>query len=100
MQTTAPKTLARSPEQVRTQNGENYWTEDAVRLSALPLNEVPFDFDEAAFLHVRRNFQRLVHYFNELADLREQDRLHVRSNPPPVTVMSIVASIEAENNRL
>jgi PAS domain S-box-containing protein len=65
-----------------------------------PLHEAPSDFDEPAFQHVRRNFQRLVHYFNELADLTRQDRLQVESNPPPATVTSIVASIEAENNRL
>lgn len=65
-----------------------------------PLHEAPSDFDEAAFQHVRNNFQRLVHYFNELADLTRQDRLQVESNPSPATVTSIVASIESENNRL
>jgi PAS domain S-box-containing protein len=65
-----------------------------------PLHEAPSSFDDAAFLHVRRNFQRLVHYFNELADLAGQDRLQARSTPPPVIVTSIVASIESENNRL
>jgi hypothetical protein len=90
MKTSVLKKLARSTEQTRTQNGENYWA----------LHEAPSDFDEAAFQHVRRNFQRLVHYFNELADLTGQDRLQVESNPPPATVTSIVASIESENNRL
>jgi PAS domain S-box-containing protein len=65
-----------------------------------PLHEAPSDFDEAAFLHVRRNFQRLVHCFNELADLTRQDRLQVRSSPSPVIMTSVVASIESENNRL
>ena len=65
-----------------------------------PLHEAPSDFDEAAFQHVRKNFQRVVHYFNELADLTGQDRLHVRSNAPAALVPSIVASIESENNRL
>jgi PAS domain S-box-containing protein len=65
-----------------------------------PLHEAPSDFDEAAFQHVRRNFQRLVHYFNELADLTRQNRLQVESSPPPAIVPSIVAAIEAENNRL
>lgn len=65
-----------------------------------PLHEAPSDFDEASFQHVGTNFQRIVHHFNELADLTGQDRLLVKSNPPPVMVSSIVASIEAENNRL
>ena len=65
-----------------------------------PLHEAPSDFDEAAFQHVRRNFQRVLHYFNELADLTGQDRLQVRSNAPSAKVPSIVASIESENNRL
>src|ERR1700730_2514120 len=65
-----------------------------------PLYDKPSDFDETAFRHVRKNFQRLVHYYNELADLTGQDRLQVESSPPPAIVMSIVASIESENNRL
>ena len=65
-----------------------------------PLHEAPSDFDEEVFEHVRRNFQQLVHYFNELADLTGQDRLQVESDPLPARVTSIVASIESENNRL
>ena len=65
-----------------------------------PLHEAPSDFDEAAFQHVRMNFHRIVHYFNELADLAGQDRLRVKSTPPTAIVPSIVASIESENNRL
>jgi PAS domain S-box-containing protein len=34
-----------------------------------PLHENPSEFDEAAFQHIQRNFQRLVHCFNELAEL-------------------------------
>ena len=63
-----------------------------------PLYEKPSTFDETALRNVRKNFQRLVHFFNELADLTRQDHLRVPSNPPPAT--SIVASIESENNRL
>jgi len=37
-----------------------------------PLHENPSDFDEAAFRHVRHNFQRLVHFFDELSDLSGQ----------------------------
>ncbi len=65
-----------------------------------PLHEAPSDFDETAFQHVRRNFQRVVYYFNELADLTGQDRLRVKSDAPAALMPSIVASIESENNRL
>jgi PAS domain S-box-containing protein len=65
-----------------------------------PLHEVPSDFDETAFQHVRRNFQCLVRYFDELADLTGQDRLLVKSNPSTAMMPSVVAAIEAENNRL
>jgi len=63
-----------------------------------PLHDKPSVFDETAFRNVRKNFQRLIHFFNELADLTGQDHLRVQSNPRPAT--SIVASIESENNRL
>jgi PAS domain S-box-containing protein len=65
-----------------------------------PRHEKPSEFDETAFQHVRRNILRLVHYFNELADLTGQDRLQVESSRPPAIGTSIVASIESENNRL
>jgi PAS domain S-box-containing protein len=64
-----------------------------------PLPEKPSEFDETTFQHVRRNVLRLVHHFNELADLAGQDRLQVESSPPPAIATSIVA-IESENNRL
>jgi hypothetical protein len=60
----------------------------------------PPEFDAVAFQHIRRNFQRLVDYFNELASLTGQDLLQVENSPPPAIVTSIVASIESENNRL
>jgi hypothetical protein len=63
-----------------------------------PLYDKLSVFDETALRNVRKNFQRLVDYFNELADLTGQDHLRVESTPPPAT--SIVASIESENNRL
>lgn len=62
-----------------------------------PLYDKMSVFDETAFRNVRKNFQRLVHHFNELADLTGQDHLRVPTNPPPA---NIVASIESENNRL
>ena len=42
-----------------------------------PLNQMPSEFDEAAFRHLRRNFDRLVRFFNELADLTGETRLKV-----------------------
>ena len=48
-----------------------------------PLYEEPSDFDETAFRHVRKNFQRLVHLFNELADLTGQSPLQLESSPEP-----------------
>ena len=65
-----------------------------------PLHEAPSDFDETAFQHVRKNFQRVVHYFNELADLTGQDRLRVKSDTALEIAPSVVDSIELENNRL
>lgn len=64
------------------------------------LSEKQSDFDETAFQHVRRNFQRLVHFFNDFSGLTGQSPLWLESDPPPATVTSIVASIESENNRL
>jgi len=51
--------------------------------SVRPLHEQPSDFDETAFQHVRRNFQRLVHFFNELGELTGQGPLQLGSSPPP-----------------
>ena len=42
-----------------------------------PLHQMPSEFDEAAFKHLRRNFERLVRFFNELADLTGETRLKV-----------------------
>ena len=42
-----------------------------------PLNQMPSEFDEAAFRHLRRNFDRLVRFFNELADLTGETRLKI-----------------------
>jgi len=56
--------------------------------SVRPLHETPSEFDEAAFQHVRGNFQQLVGLFNELADLTGQSPLQYESSPPPVTETS------------
>jgi hypothetical protein len=49
--------------------------------SVRSLYEEPSDFDETAFRHLRENFQRLVHFFNELADLTGQGPLQLESSP-------------------
>src|SRR6266478_4697120 len=105
MKTSVLKKTARPTHQTRTQSTEDYWT-DALRISELParaesrndsdshlaalklanvrpLYEQPSDFDEAAFRHVRQNFQRLVHFFNELADRTGQSPLQLESSPEP-----------------
>jgi len=64
------------------------------------LYEEPSDFDEAAFLHVRQNFQRLVHFFNELADLTGQSPLRLESSPPPGTETSVATSINSTSPKL
>jgi len=43
--------------------------------------EKPTDFDDAALEHVRRNFDRLIHFFNELSDLTGQTPFKVESKP-------------------
>jgi len=48
--------------------------------SVRSLYEEPSDFDETAFRHLRENFQRLVHFFNELADLTGQSPLQLESS--------------------
>jgi len=45
-----------------------------------PLYEQPSDLDETAFRLVRQNFQRPVHFFNELADLTGQSPLQLESS--------------------
>jgi PAS domain S-box-containing protein len=58
-----------------------------------PLYEEPSDFDEAAFRHVRENFQRLVNFFNELADLTGQSPLQLEGSPPLGTEPSVATFI-------
>jgi len=48
------------------------------------LQEKPCQFDEAAFKHVLRNCQRLVHYFNEVAALSGRQPLQPTTIPAPV----------------
>ena len=56
-------------------------------------------FDEAALRHVRRNFQRLVHFFNELSDLTGQGPLRLDS-PPPDVKPSVDTSVNSANGEL
>lgn len=41
------------------------------------LHDSPSDFDEAAFKHVRRNFQSLLHFFNELSQVTGETPLKI-----------------------
>ena len=52
-------------------------------MSVLPVPEKATDFDEAALEHIRRNFQRLVHFFNELSDLTGQGPLQLGNRQAP-----------------
>ena len=47
-------------------------------------SEHPSEFDEAAYQHILRNCQSLVHYFNEIAALSGQAPLQAATIPPPV----------------
>jgi PAS domain S-box-containing protein len=58
-----------------------------------PLYEQPSDFDETAFRHVRQNFQRLVHFFDELADLTGQIPLQLEDSPLLGTEASVATFI-------
>jgi len=60
-----------------------------------PLYEAPSEFDEAAFRHIRKNFQHLVRFFNELSDLTGHSPLQLESSPPPVTETSGAPSINS-----
>jgi hypothetical protein len=64
-----------------------------------PLHEAPSDFDEAAFRHVRKNFQRLVQYFNELSDFTGQGPLRIESSPPSGEKSDAVVSINWANGQ-
>jgi tRNA A37 N6-isopentenylltransferase MiaA len=63
--------------------------------SVRSLHETPADFDEVAFQHIRRNFQRLLHYFNELSELTGQPPLQVEDNEPSDAISSLATSINA-----
>jgi len=58
-----------------------------------PLYEQPSDFDEAAFRHVRQNFQRLVDFFNELADVIGQSPLQLEGSSSLGTEPSVATFI-------
>jgi PAS domain S-box-containing protein len=60
-----------------------------------PLHEAPSDFDEAAFQHVRKNFERLVHFFNELSDLTGQGPLRIENSVPLGEKTAAVVSINS-----
>lgn len=64
-----------------------------------PLHEAPSDFDEAAFRHVRKNFQCLVQFFNELSDLTGQGPLRIENSPPSGKKTAAVVSINSANGQ-
>ena len=46
------------------------------------LHDAPSDFDEAAFKHVRRNFQGLLNFFNELSEVTGEAPLRIQWAEP------------------
>jgi PAS domain S-box-containing protein len=66
-------------------------------ISVRPAHEKPSEFDEAAFQHVRKNFQRLVRFFNELADLAGQSPLQLESSSHLAAETAVATSINSTN---
>ena len=64
-----------------------------------PLTEKPSEFDEAAFQHILRNFQSLVHYFNEIAAVSGEDPLQIATLPPQVGPNSGALSTKSANGQ-
>ena len=64
-----------------------------------PLHQTPSEFDEAAFKHLRRNFDRVLRFFNELADLTGEGRLNLDREEPPIVKNSTQPSPVLENTR-
>jgi hypothetical protein len=65
-----------------------------------PLHETPGEFDEVALQHVRRNFQHILHFFNELSDLTGQGSLQVESNQPSGAKTPPAAPTDSTNPKL
>jgi PAS domain S-box-containing protein len=65
-----------------------------------PLPENLSEFDEAAFQHIQRHFQRLVHYFDELADLTGQNYLQAENRPPSAPKTNDATPISPANDKL
>ena len=65
--------------------------------SVRPLHEKPSEFDERAFQHVQRNFQRVVHFFNELSALTGEGPLQVENSPPSAAQIGVGPSINSAN---
>ena len=64
-----------------------------------PLHQTPSEFDEAAFKHLRRNFDRVVRFFNELADLTGEGRLNMDQEERPFVKNSSQPSPILENTK-
>ena len=56
-----------------------------------PLYEKPSEFDAAACQHIRRNFQRLLHYFNELSGVTGQAPLQINNNLPSAAPIGLTS---------
>jgi PAS domain S-box-containing protein len=61
------------------------------------LPEKPSEFDEAAFQHILKNFQSLVHYFNEIAALSGQPPVETATIPPPIQSGSVASPNGSES---
>src|ERR1043166_1837962 len=64
-----------------------------------PLHEKPSEFDEAAFQHIRLNFQRILHYFNELSELTGQAPFQIENNPFLAAPIGITQSINSPKGK-
>ena len=65
-----------------------------------PLHETPGEFDEVALQHVSTNFQRIIHFFNELSDLTGQGPLQAKSNQPSGAKTALAAPTDSTNPKL
>jgi PAS domain S-box-containing protein len=67
--------------------------------SVRPPYEQSSPFDKAACRHLRRNFQQLVHFFNEVSELSGQGPLQIESNQPAEAKIGMAAPITSANGK-
>lgn len=65
-----------------------------------PLHQTPSEFNEAAFRHLRRNFEQLLGFFNELADLTGEKRFKVGAEERSLVKNSAPLSSVLEHTRV